>query len=113
MRLFLKIVMGLIVIVALLAAVLLIPPHLQTQRVEPPFPSEAELRALLAERGAACVFAEPQFNPALVAAMTEGSGARVATLDPLGAALTPGPEAYFVLMRDLAEALVRCLKGGE
>ena len=73
----------------------------------------AELRALLAERGAACVFAEPQFNPALVAAMTEGSGARVATLDPLGAALTPGPEAYFVLMRDLAEALVRCLKGGE
>jgi len=73
----------------------------------------AELRALLTERGAACVFAEPQFNPALVAAMTEGSGARVATLDPLGAALTPGPEAYFVLMRDLAEGLVRCLKGGE
>jgi zinc transport system substrate-binding protein len=73
----------------------------------------AEMRALLVERGAACVFAEPQFNPALIAAMTEGSGARVATLDPLGAALTPGPEAYFVLMRDLAEALVRCLKGGK
>ena len=48
MRLFLKIVMGLIVIVVLLAGVLLIPPHLQTLRVEPPLPSEAELRALLA-----------------------------------------------------------------
>ena len=48
MRLFLKIVMGLIVIVVLLAAVLLIPPHMQTHRVEPPLPSEAELRALLA-----------------------------------------------------------------
>jgi len=31
----------------------------------------------------------------------------------LAAALTPGPEAYFVLMRDLAEGLVHCLKGGE
>ncbi len=83
--------------------------------VDPAVPPGArrlvELRALLVERGAACVFAEPQFNPALVAAMTEGSGARVATLDPLGAALTPGPEAYFVLMRNLAEGLVRCLKG--
>ena len=73
----------------------------------------AELRARLAERDAVCVFAEPQFNPARVAALAEGSAARVATLDPLGAALAPGPEAYFVLMRDLAEALVRCLDGSE
>ena len=48
MRLLLKIVMGLFTVVALLAAVLLVPAHLQTQRVEPPLPSEAELRALLA-----------------------------------------------------------------
>lgn len=73
----------------------------------------AELRAHLADQGAACVFAEPQFNSAMVAAVAEGSGARVVTLDPLGAALTPGPDAYFVLMRELAEGLVRCLKGGE
>ena len=36
----------------------------------------------------------------------------VATLDPLGAGLAPGPEAYFVLMRALAAALVDCLEGG-
>ena len=73
----------------------------------------AELRARLAVSGAACVFAEPQFSPARVAALAEGTGARVATLDPLGVALAPSPEAYFVLMRDLAAALVRCLKGDE
>ncbi len=70
------------------------------------------LRRRIGEAGVACVFVEPQFNPALVEAITGGSGARVATLDPLGAGLAPGPEAYFVLMRALADALVDCLEGG-
>ena len=72
----------------------------------------AALRARLREFGAACVFAEPQFRPAVVAALVEGTGARAAILDPLGASVTPGPEAYFVLMRELAEALAGCLEGG-
>ena len=70
------------------------------------------LRTSIRDAGVACVFAEPQFDPALVAAMTSGTGARVATLDPLGAGLAPGPEAYFVLMRALAAALLDCLEGG-
>jgi zinc transport system substrate-binding protein len=72
----------------------------------------AALRARLREAGAVCVFAEPQFRRAAVAALAEGTGARTATLDPLGAGLVPGPEAYFVLMRALAAALVACLEGG-
>ncbi len=72
----------------------------------------ASLRARLRQLGAACVFAEPQFRPAVVAALAEGSGARVARLDPLGAALAPGPEAYFTLMRNLADALADCLGAG-
>jgi glyoxylase-like metal-dependent hydrolase (beta-lactamase superfamily II) len=47
MRLALKIVMGLFTIVLLLAAVMLVPAHLQTLRLEPPLPGEAKLRALL------------------------------------------------------------------
>ncbi len=70
------------------------------------------LRKRIRDAGVTCVFAEPQFDPALVAAMTGGTGARVATLDPLGAGLAPGPEAYFLLMRALAAALVDCLEGG-
>jgi zinc transport system substrate-binding protein len=71
----------------------------------------AALRARLIELGAACVFAEPQFRPAVIAALIEGTGARVGTLDPLGADLAPGPEAYFSLMRNLAAGLVACLSG--
>jgi zinc transport system substrate-binding protein len=72
----------------------------------------AALRRRLRDEGAVCVFAEPQFRPAAVAALVEGTGARAATLDPLGATLAPGPEAYFVLMRELTDALVGCLEGG-
>ena len=70
----------------------------------------AALRRRMVETGAACLFAEPQFRPALVAAVIEGTGARAGTLDPLGAAIAPGPEAYFTLMRALADDLVTCLK---
>ncbi len=72
----------------------------------------AALRRSLRDERAACVFAEPQFRPAIVAALVEGTGARAATLDPLGAGLAPGPEAYFVLMRELADALADCLDAG-
>ncbi len=70
----------------------------------------AALRRRMVETGAACLFAEPRFRPALVAAVIEGTGARAGTLDPLGADIAPGPEAYFALMRALADDLLACLK---
>jgi len=71
----------------------------------------AEIRRTIRERKARCVFAEPQFKPSLVATVIEGTGARAATLDPLGAEIAPGEEAYFTLMRRLAADLTACLKG--
>ena len=68
------------------------------------------LRRRMVETGAACLFAEPRFRPALVAAVIEGTGARAGMLDPLGADIAPGPEAYFTLMRALADDLLACLK---
>ncbi|MDP6706083.1 MAG: zinc ABC transporter substrate-binding protein [Alphaproteobacteria bacterium] len=68
-----------------------------------------EIRAKIRADGAACVFSEPQYRPRLVETIVEGTGAKTAVLDPLGAALAPGPEAYFGLMRNLAAALAACL----
>jgi zinc transport system substrate-binding protein len=68
-----------------------------------------EIRARLAELDAACVFAEPQFEPALVDTVIEGTGAKKGVLDPLGAALEAGPQQYFQLMTGLADSLVACL----
>jgi zinc transport system substrate-binding protein len=69
------------------------------------------IRAQLRATGARCLFTEPQFGSALVATVIEGTGVRTAVLDPLGADLRPGPDAYFTLMRRLARSLRDCLEG--
>ena len=69
----------------------------------------SEIRARITGLGAACVFAEPQFEPALVDTIVEGTGAKKGVLDPEGADLKDGPGLYPVLMRNIAAALKGCL----
>ncbi len=72
----------------------------------------AALRRTIRDRGAVCVFAEPQFKAPIVASVVEGTGARIAMLDPIGAPpIEPGPEAYRTLLDRLARDLVGCLAG--
>jgi zinc transport system substrate-binding protein len=68
-----------------------------------------EIHARLEQLDAACVFAEPQFEPALVDTVIEGTNARKGVLDPLGSAFEAGPGQYFQLMNGLADSLVACL----
>ncbi len=68
-----------------------------------------EVRAKIIELEAACVFSEPQFAPALVETVIQGTAAKTGVLDPLGASLAQGPDAYFDLMRGLARSLRACL----
>jgi zinc transport system substrate-binding protein len=70
-----------------------------------------EIRARLRRTGAVCVFAEPQFSPAIAATVVEGTGARIGVLDPLGVGLAPGPDLYGSLLTRLATSLVGCLSG--
>jgi zinc transport system substrate-binding protein len=69
----------------------------------------AEIRAQVKEEGIDCVLAEPQFNPALVATVLDGTEAATGVLDPLGSDLEPGPALYLQLMRNLAATLAECL----
>jgi zinc transport system substrate-binding protein len=71
-----------------------------------------EIRAEIAERGVACVFREPQVEPALVELVLEGSKARQGELDPEAVSLPEGPELYFDLMRGLARGISGCLGEG-
>lgn len=71
-----------------------------------------EIQARIRDLGVRCVFGEPQFQPALVETAIAGSGARSGVLDPAGGAeLQAGPEAYFELLRRLADSLRTCLSG--
>ena len=68
-----------------------------------------EIWARVQELGAACVFAEPQFEPKLVATVIEGTQAKAGVIDPLGADLENGPDLYFQLIRKMANAIRTCL----
>lgn len=68
------------------------------------------LRRRIKAGNTACVFTEPEFEPALAGTLIEGTKARIGILDPLGAGLKPGPGLYGELMRGLAESLKECLK---
>lgn len=68
-----------------------------------------EIRARMQELGAACVFAEPQFEPKLVSTVIEGTQARSGVIDPLGAELENGPDLYFKVIRNMATSIKTCL----
>ncbi|MDZ3836483.1 MAG: zinc ABC transporter substrate-binding protein ZnuA [Rhodospirillales bacterium] len=69
----------------------------------------SEIRERIRTSGAACVFREPQFEPDLVKTVIGGSFARVGVLDPIGADILPGAEAYPTLLSQMASSLRDCL----
>lgn len=78
----------------------------------PPGPARLHrIRSEMREHGALCVFIEPQLDPKLARTAAEGSGARIAVLDPLGADLEAGPGLYPALIENLAQSLADCLAG--
>lgn len=69
----------------------------------------SEIRERIKTSGAVCVFREPQFEPDLVKTVVAGSFARVGVLDPIGAEIATGPDAYPTLLTRLASSLRDCL----
>jgi len=77
-------------------------------------PSAERLKAIrdrIAESHAVCVFREPQYDSKVADTAIEGSEVRSGILDPVGADLTPGPDAYVELLRNLAASFKACLAG--
>jgi zinc transport system substrate-binding protein len=68
------------------------------------------IRTQLVERKAVCVFAEPQFRPAVIAAVAQGTGVRMGTLDPLGTGLPLDKTSYMTFLSQIANQYVSCLK---
>lgn len=67
-----------------------------------------ELKQRIAAEQIGCVFREPDFKPATLAAVIEGTGAQIAELDPMGQ-VSGNLQAYASLIRNLARNLKSCL----
>lgn len=71
-----------------------------------------ELRGRMEAGEVLCIFPEVQHDPALVAQMAEGTGAKIGgALDPVGSSLEAGPGAYAALLTGMAETIASCLEG--
>jgi len=69
-----------------------------------------EIRHLLEEEGAVCIFPEVQHNPKQVETLVEGTPVKLGgALDPAGTGLTYGPGLYAALLTTMAETLAGCL----
>ncbi len=76
-------------------------------------PGAAHLRRLLAEwreKRVRCLFSEPQFASAMIDMLSAELDIRHAVLDPLGAAVEPGPSAYAQTLRALVDSFVGCMQ---
>lgn len=69
----------------------------------------SDIRNRVAEGDVVCLFTEPQFRPALAETVAEGTDTRLGVLDPVGAELAPGPDAWFDLMQNMADGFSDCL----
>jgi zinc transport system substrate-binding protein len=68
------------------------------------------IRTQLVEQKAVCVFAEPQFRPAVINAVAHGTTVRMGTLDPLGSGIALGKDSYVNFLSHLTDQYVSCLK---
>jgi zinc transport system substrate-binding protein len=69
----------------------------------------AEIRHEIQENKVQCVFSEPQFSPAIVKTLLEGSDVKTAPLDPLGSKVKMGTNAYFSFLDSLSGQFLSCL----
>ncbi|WP_214215670.1 zinc ABC transporter substrate-binding protein ZnuA [Rosenbergiella australiborealis] len=69
-----------------------------------------EIRTQLTEHNAQCVFAEPQFRPAVIDAVSRGTQVKKGTLDPLGTNISLSQDSYVKFLLQLSSQYLSCLK---
>mgnify|MGYP002713152025 CR=1 FL=1 len=77
----------------------------------PSVKATAALKALVAEHGVTCAFAEPGFDTGLLTAIASETGLKTGTLDATGALQAPGPGHYAATLTAIADEIARCLGG--
>ncbi len=70
-----------------------------------------QIRTQLVEQKAVCVFAEPQFRPAVIDAVSRGTSVRKGTLDPLGTDISLSKDSYVKFLSQLSSQYASCLNG--
>ena len=69
-----------------------------------------DIRHIIEEKQATCLFREPQFSPAMVKTLVEGRNIHLGELDPLGMSLPLDKNTYTTLLQNAADSFQHCLQ---
>ncbi|AEI74777.1 zinc ABC transporter substrate-binding protein ZnuA [Candidatus Moranella endobia] len=69
-----------------------------------------KIRTQLVEQKVTCIFAEPQFRPAVINAVVRGTSVHIGTLDPMGIGIALNKESYARFLSQLTNQYVSCLE---
>ena len=77
--------------------------------IQPGVQTVYAIKQKLKENKAVCVFIEPQFSPAVIEKLVDGTDVRIGVLDPLGSNIQPSKDAYSQFLLNLTQQLLACL----
>lgn len=69
----------------------------------------SEIKWRIKKLQVSCIFNETQFNSSLVNSLQQDKPVKTGSLDPLGATLSAGPDAWFELMQHISDSISGCL----
>lgn len=69
-----------------------------------------QIKSQIIAQKAVCIFAEPQFRPAIIKALAQGTAVRSGTLDPLGSDIPVDKDSYIKFLLELSTQYYNCLK---
>ncbi|XKM13792.1 zinc ABC transporter substrate-binding protein ZnuA [Orbaceae bacterium ac157xtp] len=69
-----------------------------------------EIQTELKNKRAVCIFREPQFSPAIITKLVQGTDVKVGELDPLGMDINTTKDAYGRFLTNLAQQYLNCLQ---
>lgn len=70
----------------------------------------AEIRNMIDSNKVQCVFSEPQFSPAIVKTLLDGTQVKTSPLDPLGSNVTISRNAYLDFLTQISGQFMSCLR---
>ena len=68
----------------------------------------SEIREVIEHEKVNCLFAEPQFNPAIIKSIAKDTKIKTGVLDPLGATLDKGKSMYMDLLKEISNSFKGC-----
>lgn len=69
-----------------------------------------QIREMLKQNQADCIFSEPQFKPMVINTVTQGTPVRHGVLDPLGSNIELSKNSYMQFLEQLSQQFANCLK---